>query len=373
MPQPTMAHTNLAQTTVVTSLPLPETRQAVRPVVVPLIGDSAWVQSARVWIAGHATARVIGMVGEVGTGKTLLARHWHLQRGGADAPCEVIDLRGFPAEVIESELFGYLPSGLFARRDPVPGRVARLGSGTGIIQGLETLPAAIQERCLPWLLEGELRPVGSAERIRSPARIVVEVRGRGFAATKRSGVFIRPLGDLLETSTCEVEPLSKRRDDLFPIAEYYLHCYAEEWGWPRACLGSEVTRVLKRATWQENVRSLVVAVASALHEARGEEILVQHLPPGLLGRPTTVATTGIEAIALEDLVMGKLARFFTRLGRYDVQDLYATVLEKVERPLLKLMLTHVDGNQVRAARMLGINRNTLRTRLKHLGIKITRK
>lgn len=373
MPRIVMHNTNLAQADVVTPLPLPAVRRGPVSSLVPLIGESAWAQSARSWLAAHAHARVIGVVGDVGTGKTLLARHWHHQHAPSDAPCEVIDLRGFPAEVIETELFGYVASGFFSRHEVVPGRVTLAGSGTCIIQGFETLPAATQERCLPWLLEGTVHPVRSDESIRSVARVVLEIRARGWSAQKRGATFIRPVADLLESAVCDMEPLQKRRDDIVPLAEYYLQRYAEEWGWPRARFSHEVIRVFKRASWQENVRGLVVAVASAVHEAQGGEILVKHLPPGLLGRPAAVATTGMDAIALEDLVTEKLSRFFAKLGRYDVQDLYETVIEKVERPLLRLVLTHVDGNQVRAARLLGINRNTLRTRLKKLGVKPPRK
>ncbi len=372
MRQDDMSITNLARTTEDIA-PLPEQSPSLVHPLIPLIGDSRELASIRAWFhADAARARVVGIIGEAGTGKTLVARHWHHHTGHADAPCEVIDLRGLPAEVIETELFGYLSAGFFSRREVAPGRIVPLGSGTAIIQGFETLPATIQERCLPWLIEGQIRPVGIHEPVQTTARVVIEVRGRTFSP-KRNTHLIRPICELLEPVACEIESLHKRREDVLPIAEYYLHRYADEWGFPRAHFAHDVVKLLKRAPWPENVRSVIVAVASAIHEARGEEIFAKHLPPSVLGRPTDVMASGIDAISLEDIVMDKLERFFSRLGKYDVQDMYDTVMEKVERPLFKLVLSQVEGNQVRAARMLGINRNTLRARLKKLGIKPTGK
>lgn len=301
----------------------------------PLVGESAWALAVRAQIPLLArSSGLLAVVGEPGTGKTLLARHLHAHSPQAAASCVLVDLRGLSYEKIPEALFDGV------RR------------GTCILQGVETLPAALQERCL---------------QVRSQAQVILEVRGRE-GALHRGTTLIPAILDLLGHRILYTAPMSQRREDVLPIAEYYLHRYATEWGRPTPTLDKESVRLLRRAHFTDHVRGVIVAVAHALHEAGPQPLAVHHFPPALQGRSELVTEAGVDALALEELVEQKLARFFARLGAYDVRDIYETVISRVERPLFRLVLAQAQGNQVRAARTLGINRNTLRARLRKFGL-----
>lgn len=339
------------------------------PSPAPWIGGSRWHREfdQRLGLAARAPGPVT-VVGETGVGKTLAGRHLHWRSAKAAGPCLVVDLRQIPVEAVESELFGYARTGLFNRAGYEAGLVERAGEGTCVVQGMETLPAEVQERLLPWLAEGQVRPMGVATIRPSAARIIVELRIPTFP-TARTNPFITPLYDLLRQTVLEIPPLAARREDIVPIAEHYLHTYAEAWGHAPRRWSNDAKRLLRRAPWRENVRGVVAAVGSAVLNSHVELVEAHHLPTWLHGRAANLTTRGLDGVALEEIVERKLVQFFDRLGRYEVQDIYRTVMQKIERPLLKLVLARTNGNRVRAARVLGINRNTLRTRCKALGLK----
>lgn len=336
--------------------------------LVPFVGVGRWAKETwgKVQAAAQSGERVT-FVGEAGTGKTLLARHLHWQSASAAAPHHVIQLERIPHEVVESELFGYVRGGFLSRRAVVPGRVAACGTGTCIVTGLDRLPAALQERCLSWLCEGAMTPMGSEERIPAPARIVFEIRAREFPRARESAL-IPPLYDLVAQHVVSLEPIARRRDDIVPVAEYYLERYGLDWGLGLRRLSSEAARFLRRAGWRDNVRGIMLAVAHAVSTTEANELTPKDFPPQLARHPELAMELGLESTSLEELIERKLTQFFERLGEYDVHELHSAIIGKVERPLIKLVLAKTRGNQVQAARILGINRNTLRTRMQQLGI-----
>ncbi|MBI4238917.1 MAG: sigma-54-dependent Fis family transcriptional regulator [Deltaproteobacteria bacterium] len=336
--------------------------------LVPFVGIGRWAKET--WGTVQAAARSgdrLTLVGEAGTGKTLLARHLHWQSPTADAPYQIIQLERIPHEVVESELFGYVRGGFLSRRTVVPGRVAACGTGTCIVTGLDRLPSALQERCLSWLCEGAMIPMGSEERIPAPARIVFELRAREFPRARESAL-IGPLYDLVARHVVTMEPIARRRDDIVPLVEYYLERYGTEWGLGYRRLSSEAARFLRRAGWRENVRGIMLAAAHAVSTTEARELTPKDFPPQLARHPELATELGLESTSLEELIERKLTQFFERLGEYDVHELHSAITAKVERPLIKLVLAKTRGNQVQAARILGINRNTLRTRMRQLGL-----
>lgn len=334
----------------------------------PLIGESAWAQGIWSAIEEQAEARhVTTVVGPSGAGKSLVAKYIHWSSDQAANPVVAVDLRRLPHEVVESELFGYARGGFFSRREVEPGVVSNAGSGTCIIRGLDMLPAATQERCLPWLLEGHIQPAGSDTSVQSHARIILEVQASDLLR-QRDTTFIPPVYKLIEQNMIFVESLQKRKQDVLPIALHYLSRYSQEWALPARRIDAAAERLLKRAQWRDNVRGVMSAMSHAVRESCDDVLEVKHFPAVLAGRSDVVADVGLDAAAIEDLVEQKLEQFFARLGSYEVRDLYATILSKIERPLFRLVLKQTAGNQVRAARILGLNRNTLRTRLKKLGL-----
>lgn len=359
---------SLAQAIQTTTIPVaPVAVHTAAAGMTPFIGDSKWAQALRRELQARAADNApVAFVGDVGTGKTLLARQLHALSSQPEQPCIEINLYGLPHEVVESELFGYVRGG-FLRREVVPGQVAAAGAGTCIVSGVERLPVAVQELCLRWITEHRMTPMGSDEPLPAPARVVLELRGREMPRARETAL-IHPLYELVAAQVVSVLPLQERREDIVPIAEHYLRQYAAEWGLPGPRLLPETQRLLKRAVWRDHVRGVMLSVVRALLDAGTARLEPKHFPPALTGRADAAAKLGLEATALEDIVGQKLTHFFQRLGSYEVRDLYATVMNKLERPLFRLVMEQTHGNQVKAARILGINRNTLRTRLHKLDL-----
>src|SRR4029077_12626296 len=180
----------------------------------------------------------------------------------------------------------------------------------------------------------------------------------------------RELYELFSPRRIEVPPLRERTDDLPALIERWLKHYAAEIGRAKQTVASRAHERLAAYPWPGNVaelksiaRRLVVRVARARIEAGDvDEVL-----------PVVATRVPLEDLAFEDMVKAKLAGLLARIDGYPVHDLYEKVLARVERPLFDLVLAHTGGNQLKAAEILGLNRNTLRKKLATLGIDQTRK
>lgn len=334
----------------------------------PFVGESAWSANVRSQLVALATtSNVVAIVGDIGTGKTTIAQHLHWQSERNAEPFVNIDLRQYPHENVITKLFGGVRNGFLGEESREVGAIERAGKGMCVVSGFESLPAVLQERCLSWLIDGRYQPVGTDAKQMSSSRIVLEVRSRDH--TLQRGVTLIPsVLELLSDRVVEVYGMSRRKDDVLPLAEHFKNRYIAEWGLSSEEFSPEVVKFLKRVNWLAGVRSIQTAIAKSLCEAQGEPLAIKHFPPALLGRADMAGASGIEGAALEVLVEEKLQHFFSRLGDFEVKGLYETVVDRVEKPLFLLTMLHAAGNQLRAARMLGLNRNTLRSRLKKYGL-----
>jgi len=178
------------------------------------------------------------------------------------------------------------------------------------------------------------------------------------------------LYELFAARRIEVPPLRDRSDDLEPLCERWVKHYAAEVGRTKPSISSRAHDRLRTYPWPGNVaelkaiaRRLVVRVQRSRIEAGDvDEVL-----------PVVAARVPLEDLAFEDMVAAKLAGLLARIDGYPAHDLYDKVIARVERPLFDLVLAHTGGNQLKAAEILGLNRNTLRKRLAELGMKSRKK
>lgn len=305
------------------------------------IGQSSPVrQTLSVAYKLAACGGVLAIVGEPGAGKTLLAQHLHAFSPRAAGELVSAELRGTvaPAEALLA--------------------ASRGSDRTILLGGVGALPITEQARLLSWL-PNDTEAGGTL--------VIMELRMHDQTRWIRSA-WHPVLAERVQRRVIAVPSLAERRDDIALLADYYLAHYAAQWGRVRPTLSESARRLLTKAQYRDNVRTLAQAVAQALLAHEVSVLEPAHFPPALAGRAEAAAELGIEGIALEEVVAQKLEQFFGRLGKYEVRDLYDTVLGKVERPLFRLVMEQTAGNQLRAARILGLNRNTLRTRLRKLGI-----
>jgi two-component system nitrogen regulation response regulator GlnG len=300
--------------------------------------------------------------GESGTGKELVARaiHYHSKRAGR--PFVAVNSAAIPSELLESELFGHEKgafTGAVARKI---GKFEAAAGGTLFLDEIGDMSMSLQGKLLRVLQEREFERVGGTDPIRTDVRVIAATH-HNLEKMVRENRFREDLFYRLNVIQINIPPLRKRKEDILPLAEHFLLKHQSGMGGMKKAFTSETIKVLRAYDWPGNVRELENAVQRAVTLAQGDKIFPDALPQQLF-KPGQGIT-----ISFENFLEEKLSDLVERLGGLERGDIYDLVMQRVEKPLIALVLRKTDGNQVRAANLLGINRNTLRKKIKELGIR----
>ena len=336
----------------------------------PLIGRSPPMQEvyrtiARV-VANDLTVLVLG---ESGTGKELVARAIHDFGPRSSAPFVAINMAAIPRELIESELFGHERGAFTGAQARTSGRFEQAQGGTLFLDEIGDMPMEAQTRLLRVLQAGEFTTVGGTRSIRADVRIIAATH-KDLPRLIADGGFREDLYYRLNVVPIRLPALRQRGEDIGELARYFLERAAAD-GLPRKALDpSAITRLMQHG-WPGNVRELENLMRRLAVLSR-EDVITAALVEQQFQQPAMIDTGPIvsgNGGGLADAVEQHLARYFATFGRDLPPDgLYDRVLAEVERPLLELSMAASKGNQLRAARLLGINRNTLRKKLTDLSI-----
>ena len=350
----------------------PEPRDAEERL--PLIGRSAAMQEIYRSIARLTTTDLTVMVnGESGTGKELVARALHDYGRRRTGPFVAINMAAIPRELIESELFGHERGSFTGAMNRSQGRFEQAAGGTLFLDEIGDMPAEAQTRLLRVLQEGEFTTVGGRQPIRANVRIVAATH-RDLRQAIRAGQFREDLFYRLNVVPIRLPPLRERLEDIPVLARHFLD-KARESGLPAKSLDQAAIERLRQHRWPGNVRELenLMRRLAALYaqETIGEEAIGAELQeagldadqPSLSGNPEPLA------LAVERHIKQFLAA--SRDGM-PMRDIYDQVIAEVERPLIQMTLSATRGNQIKAASMLGLNRNTLRKKIRDLDIPVVR-
>lgn len=305
------------------------------------------------------------VVGEQGAGKQFLMRLLHSRGSGAAGPFVTVDLGRMAIEAVDQILLGYWHKPLFGRAELVPGMMAEASGGTLVIRGFENLPWMLQKLLLPAMVDKTYHPLGVEDILPVQCRIVLNFAMPVFPRSSEK-VLEPQIWEVLKDRVLQVPALQTRKDDIIPLSEQQLERYAREWNQSPRELSAAAQKMLRRYRWPGNVKELQWALAMAMASTTQQVLDVAHFPPQLA---MVGEAPSVDSIALEDFIEQKLAQFLERVGNYDVSDLFEAIEAQMERPLMKLVLQHTKGNQIKASRILGINRNTLRTKLRKYGLK----
>ena len=301
------------------------------------------------------------ITGESGTGKELVARALHTASARAEGPFVALNAAAIPRELLESELFGHERGAFTGAVEARTGRFREADRGTLFLDEIGDMPIELQAKLLRVLQSGEVTPVGGRKAERVDVRILAATH-RQLDAEVRAGRFREDLLYRLRVVPLELPPLRERPEDVPILAEHFVARYAEELGTGPRWLADETLRHLAAYAWPGNVRELENAVKRALVLATGEV-----LSPDDFSFLTAPASESAPAANLEALVAEEVE---AGLAAPEPSDLYQRLLERVEKPLLEAVLEHTGGNQIRAAAILGINRNTLRKKIVELGLRL---
>ncbi len=329
-----------------------------------LVGRSSALLDAFKTIGRVARSDVPVLVtGESGTGKELIARALHAASLRNAGPFVPVNSAAIPRELLESELFGHERGAFTGAIEARPGRFREASGGTLFLDEIGDMPTELQAKLLRTLQSGEVTAVGARRTEKVDVRIVAATH-RDLDAGIAAGRFREDLLYRLRVVPIHVPPLRARREDIPALVEHFLDRYGESLASRRPLLSPAALQALARHDWPGNVRELENAIKRALVLAQGDVLGPDDF--AFLGAASPAApAASANATSLEAIVARTAAAL---LAAPEPRDLFAEVLARVERPLLEAVLERTGGNQLRAAALLGINRNTLRKKLTDLGI-----
>lgn len=336
----------------------------------PMIGRSAVMQEVyRTMARVIPTDLTVMILGESGTGKELVARAVHDLGNRRNGPFVAVNMAAIPRELIESELFGHERGAFTGASNRSIGRFEQAQGGTLFLDEIGDMPIDAQTRLLRVLQEGEYTLVGGQKAKRADVRII-SATNKDLRKLIESGRFREDLYYRLNVVPIRLPPLRLRADDISELARHFLENAHRE-GLPLRTLDKSAQDWLRQYPWPGNVRELENLMRRLAALARDDVITAGAIEVELkesISEPDLYATPQAGQ-GLGESVEQHLARYFATFGQDLPPDgLYDRIVQEVERPLLLMSLAATRGNQIRAARLLGLNRNTLRKKLTDLGI-----
>ncbi len=282
-------------------------------------------------------------------------------------------MAAIPRELIESELFGHERGAFTGATNRSQGRFEQANGGTLFLDEIGDMPPEAQTRLLRVLQEGEFTSVGGRQLMKANVRIIAATH-RDLRQAIRNGQFREDLFYRLNVVPIRLPPLRERVEDIPPLARHFLD-RAREDGLPAKTLDQSALDRLKAHRWPGNVRELenLMRRLAALYpqETITSEVIGAELAEAAAA-PDAPAASGV-AEPLSQAVERHIKQF---LAAHEdglmPSDIYDRVIAEIERPLIRMTLAATRGNQIKAAAMLGLNRNTLRKKIRDLEIPVVR-
>ncbi|MGB3866202.1 MAG: nitrogen regulation protein NR(I) [Xanthobacteraceae bacterium] len=339
----------------------------------PLIGRSAAMQDIyRVLARLMQTDLTVMISGESGTGKELVARALHDYGKRRSGPFVAVNMAAIPRDLIESELFGHERGAFTGANARASGRFEQAEGGTLFLDEIGDMPMEAQTRLLRVLQQGEYTTVGGRTPIRTDVRIVA-ASNKDLRILIQQGLFREDLFFRLNVVPLRLPPLRERIEDLPDLIRHFF-ALAEKDGLPAKKLDAQALEKLRLYRWPGNVRELE-NLARRLAALYPQDVITAAVIEGELAPPAVVASGSLlnSVDNLGGAVEGYLASYFAGFPNgVPPPGLYHRILKEVELPLLTAALAATRGNQIRAADLLGLNRNTLRKKIRDLDIQVYR-
>ncbi len=340
---------------------------------IPLVGRSPAMQEIyRVLARLMQTDLTVMISGESGTGKELVARALHDYGKRRTGPFVAINMAAIPRDLIESELFGHERGAFTGANTRNPGRFEQAEGGTLFLDEIGDMPMDAQTRLLRVLQQGEYTTVGGRIPIKTDVRIIAATN-KDLRILIQQGLFREDLFFRLNVVPLRLPPLRERIEDLPDLIRHFF-ALAEKDGLPPKQLDTQALERLRQHRWPGNVRELE-NLARRLAALYPQEIITASVievelatPAGMSGSAGPAQVDNLGG-AVEQYLAGYFAGFANGLPP---PGLYHRILREVEGPLLNAALAATRGNQIRAADLLGLNRNTLRKKIRDLDVQVYR-
>ena len=340
---------------------------------IPLVGRSPAMQEIyRVLARLMQTDLTVMITGESGTGKELVARALHDYGKRRSGPFVAINMAAIPRDLIESELFGHEKGAFTGANARSSGRFEQAEGGTLFLDEIGDMPMEAQTRLLRVLQQGEYTTVGGRTPIKANVRIIAATN-KDLRILIQQGLFREDLFFRLNVVPLRLPPLRERSEDVPDLIRHFFELVERE-GLPAKQLDQAALERLKRHRWPGNVRELE-NLARRLAALYPQETIAASVIDAELSQPGMTAADD-EAKSddgLSSAIERHLSSYFASFGtELPPPGLYHRILREIEHPLLSVTLAATRGNQIRAADLLGVNRNTLRKKIRDLEIQVIR-
>ncbi len=314
--------------------------------------------------ASDATALITG---ESGTGKELVARAIYHHSTRSQQPFLAVNCAAIPEQLLESELFGHERGAFTGATMQRVGKFEQCHRGTLFLDEVADMTPATQTKILRVLQSGAFERVGGNQPIHADVRIIAATNKpleQAVAARQfREDLFYR-----LNVVRIHIPPLRERREDIRLLVNYFLKKFARDQRCSPKSISSGVIKALERYHWPGNVRELENVIRRALVMAKGDAILLRDLPAEIVGQASAAGVTAPSPAVTGQGGSSDIPALARQIFQWARRDPKLKVIPAVERELVIEALKETKGNQVHAAKLLGITRATLRKRLEKFGI-----
>lgn len=304
------------------------------------------------------------ILGESGTGKELIAKAIHHHSPQSGQPFVAVNCAAIPHDLLEAELFGHEKGAFTGALERKAGRLEAAGTGTMFLDEIGDMSMDLQAKLLRVLQEREFQRVGGLDTLPLRARVIAATN-QGLEAAVREGRFRHDLFYRINAFTIHSAPLREIRGDIPLLCGHIMRRYGEKLGVVPHTVSAEAMEQLRAYDWPGNVRELENVMKSLLITVRAPVIDVSDLPRNITGNS---GAPGLDD-AFEESVLQTWQATIRTYCEEERSGLLQRASERLERPLIRQVLAETRWNQVRTAKVLGINRNTLRTKIRALGIR----
>jgi two-component system nitrogen regulation response regulator GlnG len=313
-------------------------------------------------VAGQNVTVLI--LGESGTGKELVARAIYQHGARKDKPFLAVNCAAIPEPLLESELFGH-EKGAFTGADRKRiGKFEQCHGGTIFLDEVGEMTPLTQAKILRLIQDQQFERVGGNETVQTDVRLIAATNA-DLERMADDGRFRNDLYYRLNVFSIKLPPLRERGEDVPLLIDHFVRRFGKELGKPEVEVSPEAAALLRAYPWPGNVRELQSVLKQSILQTSGSVLLPDFLPPHVR-KPAAPHPNGEGSGAFDwdEFVAGRIAA--------NSENLYAEGLERMEREVLVRVLKHTGGNQLQAARILGITRGSLRNKIRTLGISIAR-
>lgn len=303
--------------------------------------------------------------GDSGTGKELIARSIHENSQRAEMPFIAINCAAIPRELLESELFGHVKGAFTGAVDNRKGKFELAAGGTLFLDEIGDMPMELQTKLLRVLQEQEFEPIGSGKIVKTDVRIV-SATNKDLLKLIEENLFREDLYYRINVFPIISPPLRERKDDIEVLTQHFLKKGARDLLISPCEITAEAQQVLINYNWPGNIRELENCLKSLMIICSGSIIDIEHLPQNMLSTATDISTSDKNQ---SWILKEKVSFLVDQYCREEKTTLYSDLVNQTEKIVIQNCLQKMKGNQVKAAVVLGINRNTLRKKIKELDIK----